>query len=82
MGGGGSCLLSEVRRESGGDMRPEIEGPDHPEEYGGGGGCVYIEVGLTTAVAAIVEAGYGRSVFMCSIFSRLMMECMPLYQKS
>ncbi len=78
MGGGGSCLLSDVLRESGGDMRPEMEGPDHPEEYGRGG-CVYIAVGLTTAVAAIVDAGYGRSVLICSIFSRLMIECMPLH---
>jgi len=58
MGGGGSALLSEVRRESGGDIRPDMEcpvGPDQPDEYGGGGPPAYIGEGLTTA-AAIVEA--------------------------
>jgi hypothetical protein len=50
-------VSSDVRRESGGDMRPEeCAEPDHPE-YGGGGPFEYIEeVGLTTAMAAIVGA--------------------------
>jgi hypothetical protein len=54
MGGGGSALLSDVRRDSGGDIRPEMEcpvGADQPDEYGGGGPFEYIEEGLTTAVA-------------------------------
>jgi hypothetical protein len=53
MGGGGSAL-SDVRRDSGGDIRPEIACPvdaDQPDEYGGGGPLEYIEEGLTTAVA-------------------------------
>ena len=55
MGGGGSVLLSEVRRDSGGEIKPEREGPGPPHVYGGGG-CEYIdEAELTTAVAAIVE---------------------------
>lgn len=59
IGGGGSALLSEVRRESGGDIRPDMEcaaGPDQPDEYGGGGPFEYMEEGLTTAVAAIADA--------------------------
>jgi len=50
-------VSSDVRRESGGDIRPEeCAGPDHPE-YEGGGPFEYIEeVGLTTAMAAIVGA--------------------------
>jgi hypothetical protein len=59
MGGGGSALLSDVRRESGGDIRPDMECAavaDQPDEYGGGGPFEYIEDGLTTAVAAIAEA--------------------------
>ena len=50
-------MSSDVRRESGGDIRPEeCAGPDHPE-YEGGGPFEYIEeVGLTTAMAAIVGA--------------------------
>jgi hypothetical protein len=57
IGGGGGLVSSDVRRESGGDMRPEeCAEPDHPE-YGGGGPFEYIEeVGLTTAMAAIVGA--------------------------
>lgn len=54
MGGGASALLSDVRRESGGDIRPDMEcpvGPDQPDEYGGGGPLEYIEEALTTAVA-------------------------------
>jgi hypothetical protein len=56
MGGGGSALLSDVRRDSGGDIRPEMEcpvGADQPDEYGGGGPLEYIEEGLTTAVAIV-----------------------------
>ena len=52
-------MLSEVRRESGGDIRPDMEcaaGPDQPDEYGGGGPFEYMEEGLTTAVAAIADA--------------------------
>lgn len=63
MEGGGSVLLSEVRRESGGEIKPAIEGPDPPHEYGGGG-CGYIEMGFATAIAAIVEVGYGRSLLL------------------
>jgi hypothetical protein len=52
-------LLSDVRRDSGGDIRPVdvcAGGPDQPE-YGGGGpfGKRDIEVGLTREVAAIVD---------------------------
>jgi hypothetical protein len=62
MGGGGSFLLSEVRRESGGEIRPEAgcEGAVRsqlPLEYGGGGPLLYIEAGLTIALPAIVEEG-------------------------
>jgi hypothetical protein len=56
--GGGPGLLSDVRLDSGGDTRPGVEceeGADHPE-YGSGGPFEYIEAGLTTAVAAIVDA--------------------------
>jgi len=67
---GGSVLLSDVRRESGGDIRPDMEckaDPDQPDEYGGGGPFPYREEeGLTTAVAAIVGAEVygGRSAWM------------------
>jgi hypothetical protein len=81
MGGGGSALLSEVRRESGGDIRPDMEcpvGPAQPDEYGGGP-LEYIEEGLTTAVAIVgAEVYVGRSLEMWSLFSRLMMDGMPL----
>lgn len=58
-------------------MRPDNEcvGPDH-EEYGGGG----LEYrGLATAAAAMVLMEVnGRSVVLRSVFSRLMMDKMPL----
>jgi hypothetical protein len=51
-----------------------------PEEYGGGG-FEYAE-GLITAAAAIVFADeYGRSVLIRSIFSRFMMDKIPLQKK-
>ncbi len=64
-------------------MRPDTEcasGPGHPDEYGGGGPVEYIEVGLTTAVAAIVDVEeYGRSFWWGgSTFSRLMIDCISL----
>lgn len=38
MAGGASVLLSDVRRDSGGDIRPDIVELGHPaDEYGGGG---------------------------------------------
>jgi hypothetical protein len=70
--------LSEVRRESGGEIRPDT-GCEFADqlllEYGGGGPLPYSEVGLTTAVAAMVEGLVydGRSVLMCSSLSRLIM---------
>lgn len=78
---GGSDLLSDVRLDSGGDTRPDAEceeGADHPG-YGGGGPFEYIEAGLTTAVAAIVDADvYDRSVVTRSRLSRLIKERIPL----
>ena len=81
IGGGGSVLLSEVRRDSGGDIRPDdgcAGGPDQPE-YGGGGPFwnIDIEVGLTREVAAIVEV-YGRVVVMRLTSSRLIKDNSPL----
>ena len=75
MGGGGSVLLSEVRRDSGGDIRPDdgcAGGPDQPE-YGGGGPFwnMDIEAGLARVVVAIV---YGREVVMRLTCSRLIIE--------
>jgi hypothetical protein len=74
-------LFSDVRRDSGGDIRPDegcVGGPDQPE-YGGGGpfGNMDIEVGLTREVAAIVEV-YGRLVTMRSTSSRLIIDKSPL----
>ena len=73
-------MLSEVRRDSGGDIRPDdgsVGGPDQPE-YGGGGPVanIDIEVGLTREAAAIVEV-YGRDVAMRSC-SRLIIDNNPL----
>lgn len=72
--------MSDVRRESGGEMSPDpgcADGGGQPDEYGGG--FEYIdEVGLTTAVVAIVAEGYGRSALIRSIFSRLMTLWIPL----
>ncbi len=65
-------MLSEVRRESGGEIRPEtceLVGQP-PLEYGGGP-FPYIDVGLT--MAAMVEGPVydNRSGSVCSSFSRL-----------
>lgn len=74
--------MSDVRRESGGEISPDTEytaGPDQPEEYGGGAALEYMaEVGLTTAVAAIAMAIAGRSMCTRSTLSRLMSARMPL----
>jgi len=78
---GGSGLLSDVRLDSDGDTRPGAEceeGAGHPE-YGGGGPFEYIEAGLTTAVAAIVDADvYDRSAVTRSRLSRLIIERIAL----
>jgi hypothetical protein len=73
-------LLSEVRRDSGGDIRPDdgfVGGPDQPE-YGGGGpfANIDIELGLTREVAAMVEV-YDRVVAIHSC-SRLIIDNSPL----
>jgi hypothetical protein len=68
-------LLSEVRRDSGGDTRPG--GGADQFEYGGGGPFEYTEVGLT--IAAIVGADvYVRSVLMRSPPSRVIIDSIPL----
>ena len=73
--------MSDIRRDSGGDIRPDDEcvgNPDQPE-YGGGGPLWNrdIEVGLTREVAAIAEL-YGRVVAMRSTSSRLIIDNRPL----
>lgn len=58
MGGGGSVLLSDVRRDSGGDISPDtgfVGGAGQPVEYGGRGLFEYIEVGLTKAAVAMLD---------------------------
>lgn len=74
-----------MRLESGGDIRPDVEcGPGVDQlvvVYGGGGLFENIEeeVGLTTAVAAIVfEEEYDRSVLIRSTFCRSIMDDIPL----
>lgn len=73
--GGSSFLLSDVLLESGGEIRPDLCPASCPcQELYGGGGPEYIDVGLTTAVAAIVymmEREYDRSVSTWSTHSWL-----------
>jgi hypothetical protein len=74
--------LSDVRRDSGGDISPDIGcvgGAGQPEVYGGGGLFEYIEVGLTRAAAAMLDVEvYAWSVLMRSKFSRLINDNIPL----
>jgi len=64
MGGGGSGWLSDVRRDSGGEISPKtkfVGGAGQPVEYGSGGGALEcIDVGITRAVA--VDAIFGAEV--------------------
>lgn len=81
IGVGGSVLLSEVRRDSGGDMRPEKECAIGPE-YGGGGPLEYaVDVGLSSAAVAMFCAEiYCRLVLKGSMLSRCRIDDMPLDQ--